>query len=101
MIERKFGRFSEVMIRQAVADDRERLATVTSGWRRSHSCVIDAKGDIVAMEPYTQGNLYRSGQADPAKAAANARFIVSARTTLERRCEIIEELLRYISEIEG
>lgn len=100
---RKFGRFTEETIRSAVARDREAANAASDGWHQSHGCVIDRAGRIVVL-PISmskgQGNLYNNDAPDPTKHLADARFIVAARSSVERRCDMIEHLLKYIKERE-
>lgn len=99
---RKFGKFSEKTILAAVERDREAAAAASDGWHQSHGCVIDRYGRIVVL-PVTKGqaNLYNNDTPDPTRQLADARFIVNARGSVERRCDMIEALLTYIVSLEA
>lgn len=103
-MDQKFGKFSEETIRAAVERDREAAAAASDGWHQSHGCVIDRTGRIVVL-PITmskgQGNLYNNDAPDPTKHLADARFIVNARGSVERRCDMIEALLARVAELEA
>lgn len=98
---RKFGRFSERTILAAIKNDRDAAAAATDGWHHSHGCVIDRDGTILSWVG-GQKNLYHDkAERDPIKEIANARFIVGARSSVERRCDMIEALLAHIVELEN
>jgi len=98
---RKFGRFTEETIRSAVVRDREAANAASDGWHQSHGCVVDKTGRIIVL-PISkgQGNLYNNDAPDPTKHLADARFIVAARGSVERRSDMIEALLEHIKELE-
>ena len=98
---RKFGKFTEETIRAAVTRDRESAAAATPYWHHSHGCVVDREGTIITWLE-GQKNLYHGNAGrDPMKDLANARFMVGARSSVERRCDMIEALLDYIAKLEA
>jgi hypothetical protein len=98
---RKFGKFSEETIRAAVARDRESHAAATPYWHHSHGCVVDREGTIITWLE-GQKNLYHGNTGrDPMKDLANARFMVGAHGSVERRCDMIEALLDHIAKLEA
>lgn len=98
--ERKIGRFSLRSIKGAIARDREAGAAATPFWHHSHGCVVDREGTIITWLE-GQKNLYHGNAGrDPLKDLANARFMVSARQSVEARCDMMDALLMRINELE-
>lgn len=97
--------YSADLIRRLIVIDRELDAQASSGWHHTHSTIIRHKDQKIVANMWVSrrggAQSYNGWETDPSKELADARFIVHARTALGHRCDIIEQLLSRIEELES